>query len=295
MLCWSCRKEIPDTAKRCQYCEAAVEPEPSEEDIDAVEGLLDNMSPDVMSELQAVFEESESGEDFVNRIMVGQCPACGSANTSDCGDDPEIDDVDIGRCVDCGQLWCIVCDLPLREDQLECPQCGMQGDLDELSQAGQPELNRYHLLACEIFGYSFANYQDHLGIGNVRFDRLMPQDAEVLERAHREKWPPSKVRDALSVDLETAEQLLAVCEQAIQVIDAENPAESFRNAVRFVIERALTEGLENDDSIEDLVTQICYRASDLAVLLDMEGQPLSRYSRHLRRERGVGYHEGYFD
>jgi hypothetical protein len=33
----------------------------------------------------------------------------------------------------------------------------------------------------------------------------------------------------------------------------------------------------------------------LTVLIEQEGQPLSRYSRHLRREPGVEYGEGYFD
>jgi len=44
-----------------------------------------------------------------------------------------------------------------------------------------------------------------------------------------------------------------------------------------------------------LVTQICYRAADLAYLLKMRGEALSRYSRHLRKEPGVEYYEGYFD
>jgi hypothetical protein len=79
------------------------------------------------------------------------------------------------------------------------------------------------------------------------------------------------------------------------VIDAENAAESFRNAVRFVIRDAVAKGLSDEASIEDLVVQICYRAADLAMLLDMERQPLSRYSRHLRREADVDYPEGYFD
>ena len=34
-------------------------------------------------------------------------------------------------------------------------------------------MNRAQLLAAEIFGYSFANYADHLGIGNVRYERLL--------------------------------------------------------------------------------------------------------------------------
>jgi len=43
-------------------------------------------------------------------------------------------------------------------------------------------MERIHLLAAEIFNYSYDNYVDHLGI-NERFDRLMPRDAEILETA----------------------------------------------------------------------------------------------------------------
>ncbi len=123
MLCWSCKKEIPNDANRCRYCEAEVESEPTEEEIGAVKDMLVHMSPDVISGLQSVFEESESGEDFVNRIMVGDCPNCHSSNTSDCGDDPEIDDICVGRCFDCGQLWCLDCGQLLHKAQATCSRC----------------------------------------------------------------------------------------------------------------------------------------------------------------------------
>ena len=44
-------------------------------------------------------------------------------------------------------------------------------------------MDRDHLLAAELFSYSFANYSNHLGIGHERFEKLMPQDAKLLERA----------------------------------------------------------------------------------------------------------------
>jgi len=156
-------------------------------------------------------------------------------------------------------------------------------------------VNRAQLLAAEIFGYSFANYADHLGIGNVRYERLMPEDAETLETAEREGWPASQIAVALEVDVERAEGLLVAFQRAREVVDAENPAEAFRNGVRFSIWHALEEGLHDPESIEKLVTQICYRAADLAFLLEREGKTLSRYSRHLRREPGVEYYEGCFD
>lgn len=156
-------------------------------------------------------------------------------------------------------------------------------------------MDRLKLLAAEIYGYSFANYEDHLGIGNERYERLMPQTAETLETAEREGWSASKIADELDVDVEQAEQLLEAFERARDIVDAENPAEAFRHGVRFSIMDALDDGLDGAEAIENLVTQICFRAADLAVLLEQAGEPLSRYSRHLRREPDVECYEGYFD
>ena len=78
-------------------------------------------------------------------------------------------------------------------------------------------------------------------------------------------------------------------------MEAENPAEAFRNGVRQSIQMAEELGLESAEDIEKLVRQICFRASDLAYLLKVEESSLSRYSRHLRREPDVEYHDGYFD
>lgn len=156
-------------------------------------------------------------------------------------------------------------------------------------------MTRKQLLAAEVFGYSFANYQDHLGIGNERFERLMPAAAMVLEQATRDSWPLPRVAAELDTDEENAQDLLDAYRRAIVVIDAPNAAEAFRNAVRFTIRNGTAEGLSTEEAIEKLVTQICYRTADLAYLLDREGKRLSRYSRHLRREPDVEYYEGYFD
>jgi hypothetical protein len=156
-------------------------------------------------------------------------------------------------------------------------------------------VTREQLLAAEIYGYSFANYQDHLGIGNVRYEQLMPEAVRTLEQAAKENWPIARIAEVLDVEIDEAEQLTAAFDRARQIVDAENPAEMFRNGVRFSIRGAVTEGLHDEESIEELVTQICYRAADLAFFLQMRGEPLSRYSRRLRRESGVQYYEGYFD
>jgi hypothetical protein len=123
VLCWSCGKTIPDDAKSCRYCEAAVEPEPTEEEIAAVQEVLAGMSPDVLEQIEAAFADSENAEDFVNRIMVGECPKCGSPETSDCENDPEINDPCVGRCFQCGQLWCLDCGQRFKQGKTTCRRC----------------------------------------------------------------------------------------------------------------------------------------------------------------------------
>jgi hypothetical protein len=156
-------------------------------------------------------------------------------------------------------------------------------------------MDRYKLLAAEMYGYSYANYEDHLGIGNIRYEKLMPDDARTLERAETEGWPVDKLARKLKITKEEAADSLRAFRRAREVVDAENAAESFRWGVRHSIEAAIADGLRDEPSVERLVTQICYRAADLGFLLKRERKPLSRYSRHLRKEPDVGYHEGYFD
>jgi len=157
------------------------------------------------------------------------------------------------------------------------------------------KLSRYQLLAAEIFGYSYANYRNHLGIGNIRFDSLMPQDAKTLESAVLEEWPIARVAQEIDVDADIAASLLNRTRDGLDVVDAVNPSESYRQSVRQLVKRAAVEGLTDEDAIDQLVIQLCYRVSDLAYLLEAEGSTLSRYSRHLRREPGVEYYEGYFE
>ena len=65
--------------------------------------------------------------------------------------------------------------------------------------------------------------------------------------------------------------------------------------MRQVVRRAAAEGLVDDDSIEKLVIQTCSRVSDLAYLLERDGNQLGRYCRHLRREPNHEYYDGYFE
>lgn len=130
MICWSCRREMPDTAEFCPHCEAKVEEDPTADEEAAVQQVLKSMSPGMIDELRDAFEQCTSGEEFVNRIMVGDCPKCGSSNTGDCESDPEIEDACVGRCSECGQLWCVYCSELLRADHSADHDCPVWSEMD---------------------------------------------------------------------------------------------------------------------------------------------------------------------
>lgn len=144
-------------------------------------------------------------------------------------------------------------------------------------------MDRRYLLAAETFNYSYANYDSHLGIGNVRFDTLMPDDVDILERAEQEDWDDARLSQALEIEKDQVADWRRSYQRAKAIVDAPTPAESFRHSVRFSIEDAIEKGLADEKAIEQLVTQICYRAADLAYLLDMRLETLSDYSKELRK------------
>jgi hypothetical protein len=120
MRCENCDKEIPDKAKVCQFCEAAVEAEPTENEKAFVRSLLDQLPPDALEELHSALETSNTAEGFADRIFVGDCPRCGSEDTGNCESDPEIGELLVGRCYDCGQLWCTECGRLLTRESPSC-------------------------------------------------------------------------------------------------------------------------------------------------------------------------------
>ena len=144
-------------------------------------------------------------------------------------------------------------------------------------------MDRRQLLAAETFHYSYANYDNHLGIGNVRFDELMPDDVDTLEMAEQEGWDDARLAQALEVEEEHVGRWRLSYQRAKAIVDAPTPAESFRHGVRYSIQDAVEEGLADEQEIEDLVVQICYRAADLAYLLDARGETLTDYSEELRK------------
>lgn len=141
-------------------------------------------------------------------------------------------------------------------------------------------MERIHLLAAEIFRYSYANYEGHLGADH-RFDKTMPEDAAMLETAVKEEWPVEKVAEKLDISNETANEVLHATFEAIEVVNAESPTDSFRKAVENTLRYALTVGIDNDEDIMRLVDQISYRAADLSYLLEMEDKKIADYSMSL--------------
>ena len=138
MKCTNCGKEIHDSATMCQFCEASVEPEPTEEEKQAVIEFLDQMDPRARKELQDAFRRSNTAEEFVNRIFVGDCPHCASENTGDCEADPEIDNLLVARCFDCGQLWCTMCDRLLDKARIHC-ECWDEEEGEDAKMGSDPD------------------------------------------------------------------------------------------------------------------------------------------------------------
>lgn len=142
-VCWSCGKPVPKTAVHCPHCEAEVEELPSEELQAEAMQLLSQMDPSLIAMFQVIAEQSTSGEDFVNRVMIGPCPRCDSDSTMDCENDPEIDDPCIGRCGDCGLLFCSDCDelfgSPAEAVAHDCPFWQeMDEELEEFDDLDEP-------------------------------------------------------------------------------------------------------------------------------------------------------------
>lgn len=144
------------------------------------------------------------------------------------------------------------------------------------------QMERIHFLAAELFSYSYDNYEDHLGIGNVRFDKLMPEDAALLERAEKEGWSDEKTAAESDFKVEEVPRWRQKFKTAKNIVDAETPAQSFLRGVRTSVEFAVEDGLDDEKSINNLVGQICYRAADLSCLLKQRDESLEEYSEELR-------------
>lgn len=147
-----------------------------------------------------------------------------------------------------------------------------------------PRMTRYQFLEAEIFAYSFANYAGHLGIGHLRFEKSMPQTAKNLERAEQEGRGDERLAETMAVEVSEVPAWRKRYREAVEVVDAKSPAESFRRAVRQSLAFELGRHQIGDAELESAVQQICYRAADLSYLLDQKHKKFSDYSEELRRE-----------
>lgn len=143
------------------------------------------------------------------------------------------------------------------------------------------KMKRIHFLAAEMFSYSYDNYEGHLGI-NLRFDRYMPDDAALFERAEQEGWTDEEIAAECDFKLKDIPKWRERYREARDIVDAETPALGFLRAVRASVDYAVEEGLDDKKSINNLVGQICYRAADLSFLLKQRDEPLWKYSKELR-------------
>ncbi len=144
-------------------------------------------------------------------------------------------------------------------------------------------MKRIHYLAAEIFFYSYDNYDGHLGL-NERFDRLMPEDAKLLDAALNGPIDIDDLALKLEVDEDALIEFLERTKRARRIVDAPSPAAAFREAVKQSIENAVKTGMNDTKAIETLTAQICYRAADLSFVLKQRNDNLAQYAKELRDE-----------
>ncbi len=165
---------------------------------------------------------------FINEIMVGPCPKCGSANTSDCESSLEltINDPTLGNCLDCGIYWCSECGCIIEgattgiicEHWGICEECHIENDyvsigefLDRICpscenyhdgcQLEDPsECKKEHELCCPFRGaiYECSRIKDFVTSGLSPKAKLMMQQRfeEMIEQFERD--PESLSYDAKS-------------------------------------------------------------------------------------------------
>ena len=78
-----------------------------------VENILETIPEDARNELMRLAEESESEDEFVRAVFVGDCPRCESDQTGMPEGPDEEEDVTVGICKACGYVWCLECDSEL--------------------------------------------------------------------------------------------------------------------------------------------------------------------------------------
>ena len=123
MNCWNCGYPIETGSKVCRRCESD---QTEHEDIDP-EALqdaaanLESIAPGTLESLRELASKHDTTEDLVNAVFVGECPQCNSTKVGDCDDDPDYSNPFLGRCFNCGNVWCTECGYTLKKDEKQCP------------------------------------------------------------------------------------------------------------------------------------------------------------------------------
>lgn len=147
-------------------------------------------------------------------------------------------------------------------------------------------MDRYKLLAAEIYGYSYYDYERRYG--DLEFDTLLPEHVRSVERAERFGMSDEELAREIEMQPANVAEMKIAYNRAKPIIDAPDPAEGFRRGVRHSIWHAMKEGLNTAEDVEKLVSRICVRASNLGYLLKREGKDLSDYSGELEKKPGGG-------
>ena len=131
-----------------------------------------------------------------------------------------------------------------------------------------------------IIGNNYDNFSNRLNLlyGSSGYSKSL--------KSSRENWNLTRVADEMDVDTDDAASMLASTRAAIKVVDAENPAAAFRESMTQLLTKAAEDGLTTDDAIKNVVTQICYRVSDLGYLLAADNSDLKTFCQEFRREPG---------
>ncbi len=124
MKCPNCLKEMPENANICRWCETDVREHmpPCQETRDAINEFIADLPVEQIEHLDQLHRECETAEDFANAILVGNCPACGGTKVGDCDEDPDYMNSFLGRCFECGAVWCTECEHVLGDNEKECPR-----------------------------------------------------------------------------------------------------------------------------------------------------------------------------
>jgi hypothetical protein len=101
---------------------------------ETVSDILKSLHRDVYDSLMDLLQKTESSDEYVRQIFIGDCPVCGSEKTSDCDELP-IEDITVGVCLKCFTFWCTECGTIFKKGQTVCDHwvlceaCDMSTDM----------------------------------------------------------------------------------------------------------------------------------------------------------------------